>query len=213
MKLRAFRHVLLSVVFAAGAACACAAAPAAPVATVFNAKTGLSAGWSTVVWGDLTFEPSKTIAKGQGGVSLLITPTALAKPYAGLQIIAGDGAGLPLNETLRTTGEVHLLLRNGDDAAGKPAADQIVQIMLAFQVDGGKPVNGQYEQVILDPAPADGKAASGWQWVKLSVAKHLKGRAPAAAPVKLQGVYVQYVEQPQASYYVGECLLINPSAK
>lgn len=175
---------------------------AEPAGTVYNPKSGLLAGWSAIV-----------SAKQEGGVSLLITPTALAKPYAGLQIVAGSGAGIPLTDALRAGGEVHLFLRNGNDAVGKPAADQMLQAMLAFQPEGGKVLNGQYEQIALDPTPAGGKASAGWQLVKLSIAKNLQGRVDAATPLKLCGVYVQYIDQPQAAYFVGECTVVAPAAK
>lgn len=206
------RMPVLALVLAAGSAVAFAAAPVTSV-PIFNAKTGLTAGWSAVVWGDITFEPSKTVSKDTGGVSLLITPTAIAQPYAGLQIVAAPGAGIPLTDALRAGGEVVLLLRNGNDGAGNPAADQDLQVMLAFRPESGPALNGQYEQLTLRAVPAGGKGTAGWQSVRLSVARQIQGRVPASTPLKLHGVYVQYVGQPAAAYHVGECLLVNPPAK
>ena len=186
---------------------------AEPAGTVYHRKSGLVAGWSSAVWGNITVEPSKAVAKEAGGLSLLITPTAVAAPYAGLQIEAFGSGGIALSPALRKNGEVHLYLRNGNDLAGKPASSQILQVMLSFQPEGGKVINSTYEQVVLDPAPAAGKAPAVWQLVKLSIPAQLQGRVDPAVPVKLHGVYVQYVDQPMACYFVGECIVVAGPAK
>ena len=66
---------------------------------------------------------------------------------------------------------------------------------------------------MLKSVPTAGGTAAGWQLVSLSIPRQLQGRAASGAPVKLHGVYVQYIEQPEASYFVGECsVAAAPSA-
>ncbi len=205
-----FGGLLLAVLFSAITSTVFSAEPAG---TVYNRKSGLIAGWSSTVWGNLNVEPSKAVVKEAGGLSLLVTPTATASPYAGFQIAADGPGGIALSPVLRKSGEVYLYLRNGNDLAGNPAASQVLQVMLSFQPDGGKVVNGTYEQVVLDPAPADGKAPAVWQLAKLSISKQMPAGIDPATPVKLHGVYVQYVDQPAAGYFVGECIVVSSSAK
>lgn len=180
--------------------------------TVYNRKSGLLPGWSPIVWGNILVDTSKAVSKEAGGVSLSITTTAQAAPYAGLQIVAGGG-GVVLTDAQRKGGEVHLYLRNGLDLTGAPAADQSVQVMLAFQPDGGKTMNGKYEPVVLEPALAVDKPTAGWQLVKVSIPKQLQDRADPSMPLKLRGVYIQYIDQPLAGYFVGELLVVDPAAK
>lgn len=187
---------------------------AEPAATIFNRKSGLVEGWSDIVWGEIASAISTTVAREKGGVSLLVTPLAGSAAYAGLQIQAdSSSSGIPLTEALRRVGEVHVYVRNGNDLAGNPAADHQVQLMLSFQPEAGKAFNGRYEQLTLDPAPAGNKASEGWQLVKVSIPEQLQGRVDAATPVKLRGVYVQYVDLPTAAYFIGECVVVLPSAK
>lgn len=187
---------------------------AEPAATIYNPSKGLSAGWSSDVWGGLTNDSaSKVVSKEAKGVSLLITPTASSSEYAGMQISALGAAGVKLTDSLRKSGEVHLYVRNGSDLAGGPAAEQQVQVMLSFEPEGGKAINGPYQPVTLTPALAADKGTEGWQLVKLSIAEQLKGRVDAAAPVKLRAVYIQYIGQPTGSYSVGQCVVIAPAAK
>jgi len=205
-----FGGLLLATLVSAAAATGFSAEPAG---TVYNRKSGLIAGWSSTVWGNLNVEPSKAVIKEAGGLSLLVTPTAVASPYAGLQIACDGPGGIALTPALRKNGAVYLYLRNGTDVSGKPAASQVLQVMLSFQPDGGKAVNGAYEQVVLDQAPADEKAPAVWQLVKISIPTQMQGRVDPATPVKLRGVYVQYVDQPMAGYFVGECTVTSGSAK
>jgi len=205
-----FGGLLLAALFFVGVP---AGFSAEPVGTVYHRKSGLIPGWSSVVWGNLNVEPSKAVVKEAGGFSLLVTPAAVASPYAGFQMACDGPGGIALTPALRKNGAVYLYLRNGTDVSGKPAASQALQVMLSFQPDGGKVVNGAYEQIVLDPAPADAKAPSVWQLVKISIPTQLQGRVDPATPVKLHGVYVQYVDQPMAGYFVGECTVVAASAK
>jgi hypothetical protein len=184
-----------------------------PAATLYNRKTGLMAGWSSVVWGNLTIAPSKTVVKETGGSSLWVMPMASASAYAGLQIVAEGGGDIPLSDALRKSGEVHLYLRNGTDLAGQPGLDQSLQVMLAFQPKGGEAINGKYESIVLAPAAGDAKTPAGWQRVTLSIPSQLQGRVDPATPVKLHGVYVQYIDLPAAGYFVGECTVVAKPAK
>ncbi|HSH94504.1 MAG TPA: hypothetical protein VK968_10195 [Roseimicrobium sp.] len=186
---------------------------AEPAATVFHRKSGLIAGWSYDAWGNLTVESSKSVAKEAGGLSLAVTPTASAAPYAGLQMGAGSSGDIALGDLLRKGGEVHLYLRNGNDQAGQPALPQSLQVMLSFQAAGGKVINGKYEPVVLETATADMKTPAGWALIKISIPGQLQGKVDPAAPVKLHGVYVQYIDQPAAGYFVGECVVVNKPAK
>ena len=200
--------LLLAALFSAVATTGFSAEPT----TVYNRKSGFLPGWAPIVWGDITADTSKVVSKEAGGVSLAIMPTAHAAPYAGLQIVAGGG-GVVLTDAQRKGGEVHLYLRNGLDLTGAPAADQSVQVMLTFQPDGAKAFNGKYEPVVLEPALAIDKPTAGWQLVKLSIPKQVQDRADPSLPLKLRGVYVQYVDQPLAGYFVGEFLVVDPAAK
>lgn len=184
-----------------------------PAATVFNRKSGLVAGWSYDVWGNLMAEPTKAVAKEMGGQSLAVTVTSAAAPYAGLQIAASAGGDIALGDALRKGGEVHLYLRNGNDQAGQPASEQSLQVMLAFQPAGGKVINGKYEAVALETATGDAKTPAGWHLVRLSIPSQLQGRVDPATPVKLHGVYVQYIDQPAGGYFVGECIVVTKPAK
>lgn len=180
--------------------------------TVYNRKSGLIPGWSPIAWGNITADNSKVVSKEAGGVSLAVMPTAQAAPYAGLQIVAGGG-GVVLTDAQRKGGEVHLYVRNGLDLTGAPAADQSIQVMLTFQPDGAKAFNGKYEPVVLEPAQPADKPTAGWQLIKVSIPKQLQDRADPSMPLKLRGVYLQYIEQPLAGYFVGELLVVDPAAK
>lgn len=186
---------------------------AEPAAVIYHRESGFQTGWSAIPWGQLEPRHSKAVAVEGGVVSLEVKPLENAAGYAGLQLAAGMTGAIPLTEQLRASGEVHLWLRNGDDPAGQPAFDQMIQVMLAFQPAGGKVINGKYEQVLLNPTPTDGKGSSGWQLVKLSIPAQLGGRVDAATPVKLRAVYLQYVDQPQAAFHVGSCTIEAGPAK
>lgn len=178
---------------------------AEPAAVIYDRESGLLTGWSAISWGQLETRHSKAAAIEGGTISLEVRPLETTVGYAGVQLTAGMTGAVPLTNELRSSGEVHLWLRNGNDPAGQPAFDQMIQVMLAFQPAGGKAVNGKYEQILLSPAPADGKGSSGWQLVKLSIPSQLGGKVDAATPVKLRAVYLQYIEQPQAAFHVGAC--------
>lgn len=178
-----------------------------PVAQIYQSKSGFAKGWSATPWGELAIEPASTVRSlPDGTVALLISPTATSTPYAGLQINAGVASAIDLDATLRQSGEVHVYLHNGTSPDGKPALDQMVQLMLSFQPAGAKPVNGKYQQVLLQPASAAGDN-SGWQKIVLPIGEQLQGRGQIdpATPVKLRGIYLQFVDQPQASVFIGAC--------
>ncbi|MDF3058733.1 MAG: hypothetical protein K0R17_2948 [Rariglobus sp.] len=183
---------------------ATAATPAASgtPGPIYNKQTGLAAGWTATTWGEIHAEPSRTVFKEGGAVSLQVLTGAGAVPYAGLQLVAGS-SGVELDEQLRREGVVQLSLRNGSDAAGQPVHEQELQVMLSFVPAGGKPLVSQYERVVLAPAAG----GSGWQTVTVSIPGMLRGRVDAATPVRLQGVFIQYIDQPQAGFYVGECVI------
>lgn len=204
--------LLLAALFSAVATTGFSADAPAASTTVYNRKSGLIPGWAPIAWGGISADTSKVVSKEAGGVSLAIMPTAQAAPYAGLQIVAGGG-GVVLTEAQRKGGEVHLYLRNGLDLTGAPAADQSIQIMLTFQPDGAKAFNGKYEPVVLEPALDLGKPTAGWQLVKVSIPKQHQDRADPSLPLKLRGVYLQYVDQPLAGYFIGEFLVVDPAAK
>lgn len=178
-----------------------------PVARIYQPKSGLAKGWSASQWGNLALQTASPVrALPDGTASLLVSPTDSSTPFAGVLITAGVATAIELDDSLRTRGEVHLQLHNGTSADGKPAYDQTVQVMLSFQPAGAKPVNGKYQQVLLQPAPA-ADDNSGWQKVVLPVAGQLAGLVDPATPVKLRGVYLQFVDQPEASVFVGSCSL------
>lgn len=186
---------------------------AAPVAQIYQPKSGLAKGWSATQWGNLALQPASTVrVLPDGATSLLITPAESSAPYAGVQITAGLAAAIDLDAALRERGEVHLQLHNGFGSDGKPALDQMVQVMLSFQPAGAKPLNGKYQQVLLQPV-SDSGDNSGWQKIVLPIAEQLQGRVDAATPVKLRGVYLQFIDQPQASVLVGACSLESGSAR
>ena len=177
------------------------------VAGIYQPATGLAKGWSAKQWGELDLQPaSTTLVLPGGAASLYLAPTAAAKPYAGMQITAGVASVIEIDAALRERGEVHIQLHNAAGSEGKPAVDQMVQVMLSFQPAGAKPVNGRYQQVLLQPASA-GADSSGWQKIVLPLAEQLEGKVDPATPVKLRGVYLQFVDQPQAGVFIGACSL------
>lgn len=186
-----------------------------PVAQIYQSKSGLAKGWSVTQWGELAVEPASTIrALPDGTTALLISPAAGSTAYAGVQINAGVASAIDLDAAMREKGEVHIYLHNGTTPDGKPAYDQMVQVMLSFQPAGGKPVNGKYQQVLLQPTPAAGDN-SGWQKIVLPVAEQLRdrGQIDPATPVKLRGIYLQFIDQPQASVFIGACSLESGAQK
>ncbi len=174
---------------------------------IFDKKAGFVGGWAATTWGEVSVEPSRTMKMPGGAMSLQVSAVAGSVPYAGLQLIAGAVGGIELDEQQRNEGVVQLQLRNGNDAAGQPTSDQEVQVMLSFAPAGGKVLSGQYQRVVLEPTPVDGSETDGWQTVTVSIPGMLRGRADSATPLRLRGVYIQYIDQPQAGFYIGECVI------
>lgn len=168
--------------------------------SVFAPKTGLADGWKTNSWSGPVVNEIQAATKGT--TILEISLKGDAQPYAGVILAASAGSGVPLTESLRTTGTVVINFKPGKNAQGEASTiSQPLQLALTFLSKEGETVHGGFHTQAAVAATATGNS------VTFTVSSALKGVKAPDQLASISMVRLQYVGAPEVGFNIVDCTI------